>query len=413
MLSSRLAARNQNLPFARDFSSRRRILRRSCTAQRSPRRQSRSCRRRSRRSPRRPPRDRSSVPRQTCCCGCDASTMIAAGVPRDQPRSIRRHAIAADRPSPISTTTVTPFGWSCAIADANASSSCPDTTRNADATPRCVTGMPADAGAAMALRDAGHDVVRDARVLQRQRFFAAAAEHERVAALQPDHAPAAPGGANHQRVDRRLRHRVAAGALADEEALRPPRVAQDAVVDQRVVQHQVGRAQPRDRPCASAARDRQGPRRRARHVPSQPRILRSTQPRHARSAIHRGPARRRTKLAHICALACARRPSASYSAFSARSSLGLRCLHRHAFAPPHDPLGARLLDPRAQVARQQQRRALRAAARSAPARRRSSKSPASRRRAGRRRSGRRWRWPGRRPRSRTPDAVPRPPRPGD
>ena len=38
--------------------------------------------------PRRPSRDRSSVPRQTCCSGRDASTTIAAGVPRDQPRSI-------------------------------------------------------------------------------------------------------------------------------------------------------------------------------------------------------------------------------------------------------------------------------------------------------------------------------------
>jgi uncharacterized protein YggE len=46
----------------------------------------------------------------------------AAGVPRAQPRSISRHAIAADRPRPISTTTVTPFGCSCAIAAENAAS---------------------------------------------------------------------------------------------------------------------------------------------------------------------------------------------------------------------------------------------------------------------------------------------------
>ena len=142
---------------------------------------------------------------------------------------------------------MTPFGWSCAIADANASSSWPDDDeeRRRDAAMRHRNAGRRRRGDRA--RDAGHDVVRDAGVLQRQRFFAAAAEHERVAALQPHDAPAAARGANHQRVNRRLRHRVAAGALADEEALRPPRVAQDAVVDQRVVQHEVGGAQPRDR----------------------------------------------------------------------------------------------------------------------------------------------------------------------
>src|SRR5439155_8965801 len=39
------------------------------------------------------------------------------------------------------------------------------------------------------------------------------------------------------------------GALADEESLRLPRVLEDPVANQRVVQHEVRRAQPRD--CGS------------------------------------------------------------------------------------------------------------------------------------------------------------------
>ena len=96
-------------------------------------------------------------------------------------------------------------------------------------------------------RHAGHDVVRDAGALQRQRFLAAAAEHERVAALEPHDAFAAPRGANHQRFDRALRHRMPPGALADVEALRATGVAQHAIVDERVVQDEIGAAQPRDR----------------------------------------------------------------------------------------------------------------------------------------------------------------------
>ena len=62
-----------------------------------------------------------------------------------------------------------------------------------------MTGMPASAGAAIAERHAGHDLVRDAGGLERERFFAAAAEHERIAALQPHDALAAARGADHER----------------------------------------------------------------------------------------------------------------------------------------------------------------------------------------------------------------------
>ena len=140
-----------------------------------------------------------------------------------------------------------PLGGAPPIASPNTSTSWPLTTKKADDRPRCVSGMPAlrrrrdDAG------HAGDDVERDARPLQRLRFFAAAAEHERVAALEPHHLPAASGRADHQRVDLLLRQRVAAGALADEEPLRAPRQREHALVDERVVEHQIGAPQPRHR----------------------------------------------------------------------------------------------------------------------------------------------------------------------
>ena len=95
-------------------------------------------------------------------------------------------------------------------------------------------------------RDPGDDVVRNAGALQRERFLAAATEHERIAALQADNAAAAPRGANYQPVNRFLRHGVSSGALADEKLLRTACILQHAIVDQRVVQHEIGRAQPGD-----------------------------------------------------------------------------------------------------------------------------------------------------------------------
>ena len=68
--------------------------------------------------------------------------------------------------------------------------------------------------------EAGHDLVRDACRVECERFFAAAAEHERISALEPDDAFTAPRCADHQAVDLGLRDRMAARALADEESLR-------------------------------------------------------------------------------------------------------------------------------------------------------------------------------------------------
>ena len=302
-----------------------------------------------RRRPRRSPADRAC--RATPAApAVDASTITAAGVPRDQPRSISRHAIAADRPSPISTTSVTPFGWQLRDREANASSSWPETTRNADATPRCVTGMPAGAGAAIALLMPGTTSYGHAGALQRERFFAAAAEHERVAALQPHDAAAAARGADHQRVNRRLRHRMAAGALADVEALRAARVAQDPVVDQRVVEHEVGGAQPRDR--------------RARQQPGIAGPGADERDMSLHSHESSGPFSHGTRGRSTWALADIARTSRSRRARRRRGVVLIERVqrlqqprlargHRHAVAPPRHARGPRLPHPGRQIARQQ------------------------------------------------------------
>jgi hypothetical protein len=138
-----------------------------------------------------------------------------------------------------------------------------------------VTGIPAAAGAADGVGDAGDDVVGHAGALERERLFSTASEDERVAALQPHHAPPAARRPNHQRLYRRLRQRMAAGALADEEPLRCARVTEDALVDERVVEHEIGSTQPYDgesRQQSGIARsgaDERG------HVRSRPGVLRS------------------------------------------------------------------------------------------------------------------------------------------
>ena len=107
--------------------------------------------------------------------------------------------------------------------------------------------MPAYAGAATPAVIAGDDLVVDPGLAQPQRLLAAAAEHERVAALQP-HDPL-PGLAvlDQQPVDLLLRHLRPAALLADVHELRlRPRVPQRARRDQAVVEHDVGRAEQLD-----------------------------------------------------------------------------------------------------------------------------------------------------------------------
>ena len=115
-------------------------------------------------------------------------------------------------------------------------------------------------------RDAGDDLERHAGRRQRDRFFAAAAEHERIAALQPDHALAAPRAAHEAAVDRFLADRRPARALADRQALRAR--ARAAARPARPARR---RARGRPRPAgarhvASTDPDRQGQRPRARRT---------------------------------------------------------------------------------------------------------------------------------------------------
>ena len=96
-----------------------------------------------------------SVPIQACSSSVDAPRTIAAGVAAGQPRPRSVSAIAPRAPRPISTTTVADCGARLSSTGRYADAACPDTTTTAAARPRCVTGMPASAGAAIALLTPG------------------------------------------------------------------------------------------------------------------------------------------------------------------------------------------------------------------------------------------------------------------
>ena len=122
----------------------------------------------------------------------------------DRDRRVRRRrpcassaaAIAGRFFSPISST-----GCRAAGASAGQSTSesgwpggrCPETTVNSCATPRWVTGMPAGGGHRDRAGDAGHDGHRYPGRRAGEQLLAAAAEDERVAALEPHHELARPG----------------------------------------------------------------------------------------------------------------------------------------------------------------------------------------------------------------------------
>jgi hypothetical protein len=68
--------------------------------------------------------------------------------------------------------------------------------------------------------DARHDFEGDVVIAQEFQLLAAAAEHERIAALEPDHAPAGAGVFEHQRVDALLGGVMTAGFLGHFDELR-------------------------------------------------------------------------------------------------------------------------------------------------------------------------------------------------
>ena len=115
----------------------------------------------------------------------------------------------------------------------------PETTVKSAATPRCVSGMPASAGPGQRRADAGHDRHRHAGLGAGQPLLPAAAEDERVAALEPHDVRALPGAVDQHGVDlvlasgcgggrtcrsrRPRRRRAACPAARAARAGRPPR----------------------------------------------------------------------------------------------------------------------------------------------------------------------------------------------
>ncbi len=162
--------------------------------------------------------------------------------------------------------------------------------------------------------DPGNDLAGNAGRGERERLFPAAAEDERIAALETHDSPATARLADHQPVDRVLPDRRTSGALAHEEPLRARGVAQRRGLDERVVEHEVRLAEPPHRlereelRITGAGADE---RNEARHFTGSAWIAGATRP--ARSP---GPA--------ACAAARAADCRASYSEFSASSSSGRR-----------------------------------------------------------------------------------------
>ena len=86
--------------------------------------------------------------------------------------------------------------------------SCADTSANDEVTPRCVTGMPAAAGTDDGRRHARHHLDRNAGGVAGEGLLAAAAEDERVAALEADDVEPAQRAFDDDLVDLVLREHV-------------------------------------------------------------------------------------------------------------------------------------------------------------------------------------------------------------
>ena len=130
-------------------------------------------------------------------------------------------------------------------------------------------------------RDARHDFERDAGAAQHPQFLAAAAEDERVAALEAHDRAAAARVFDQQGVDPRLRHRRAAAFLADVDARRrrdAPAPARRPTPGRRAARRRLPAA--RAVRAASAAPDRPGRHRRAARGPAaaRDRALRAAAP---------------------------------------------------------------------------------------------------------------------------------------
>jgi hypothetical protein len=96
--------------------------------------------------------------------------------------------------------------------------------------------------------DAGHDLERDARSGQGERFFAASSEDEGVASLEPHDALAATGGANHHGVDGGLIDRGGSRALSDVDPTRSGGEIDDGLGDEGVVEDEIRFSQAEEGP---------------------------------------------------------------------------------------------------------------------------------------------------------------------
>ena len=188
----------------------------------------------------------SRVPHRT------ASTGVAASIPAASSRA----AMAARWATPISTTRVPPAAASASQFGVSVDGVTAVSGHDGEGRGQAPVG---DGHARIGRngdgrRDARHHLKGHPGRLQGEDLLAAATEHERVAAFEPDDLPPGPAVPDQHRVDGVLIHRPA-GRLPDVDALRPGRRQfQEAGVRQPVVHDDVGAAQQLGAPDGQQAR---------------------------------------------------------------------------------------------------------------------------------------------------------------
>ena len=145
--------------------------------------------------------------------------------------------------SPISTTTVVEFGATDPSTGSNAAGACPETTTNDAELPRCVTGMPARAGAASAELIPGTISNGIPAATSASASSPPRPNTKGSPPFKPHDALAAPRGAHQQLIDQGLADGGAAGALAYVDALGLARERENVGVDERIVENHVGGSQ--------------------------------------------------------------------------------------------------------------------------------------------------------------------------
>ena len=163
--------------------------------------------------------------------------------------------------------------------------------------------------------DTGHDLERDPGAREGLGLFAAAAEDERIAALEPHDPTPAPRVQDQERVDLLLRQRVMPRGLAGEDAASAGRLVEEPRIDEPVVHDDLSAPQELEaahghEPGISGARADEGDRAHSHDSApssSSSRCLASSRPRSTMSRRTSGPSARRQ------ASAVAGRPAARSS----------------------------------------------------------------------------------------------------